>query len=183
MGHFYFDIETTGLDPFTSMILTVQYQQLDIDTGCPKGPLNMLTVWGSGNSERKIVSAITSLLMDPNPFNFVPIGNNLTFDFKFLAAKISQHLSIDVDTLYFLARPHIDLKHVLVILNGGRFAGYQRLLAKEKHNDEVPQWFTRCEFAKIEDYVKKEAETFIIFYSKLREQIRNLCQRRLDNYV
>ena len=39
MVNFYFDIETTGLNPKKDKILTIQYQELDRNTGEPKGEL------------------------------------------------------------------------------------------------------------------------------------------------
>jgi len=42
MGQFYLDIETTGLDPLKDKILTMQYQELDRNTGEAKGELVIL---------------------------------------------------------------------------------------------------------------------------------------------
>ena len=39
MGNFYLDIETTGLDPTKDKILTIQYQELDRNTGEAKWEL------------------------------------------------------------------------------------------------------------------------------------------------
>src|SRR3989442_9765925 len=98
----YFDIETTGLDTIKDQIITIQSQKLDMLKGYAAGPLKILKVWDDNQSEKSIVSQLAPLLLDSDPFRFIPVGNNLVFDFKFLAAKFKEHLSLDVDTLYFL---------------------------------------------------------------------------------
>ncbi|MGI0010896.1 MAG: ribonuclease H-like domain-containing protein [Nitrosopumilaceae archaeon] len=101
MARAYVDIETDGLDPQKNKIITIQFQELDRFKGYAKGPLKILKSWDEGQSEKSIVSQFAPLMLDPDPFRFVPVGNNLVFEFKFLAAKFKEHLSLDVDTLYF----------------------------------------------------------------------------------
>jgi len=40
--NYYLDIETTGLDPLHSKIITIQYMELERNTGKPGGPLKRL---------------------------------------------------------------------------------------------------------------------------------------------
>ena len=42
MNCYYLDIETTGLDPLQSKIITIQYMELERNTAKPVGPLNIL---------------------------------------------------------------------------------------------------------------------------------------------
>lgn len=183
MPHYYFDIETTGLDPQRDQIVTIQYQKIDTCKGYAVGPLKILKSWDDGQSEKSVLSTIAPMLMDSNPFSFVPVGNNLIFDFKFLAAKFQQHLGVDVDTLYFLMRPHLDLKPLLIFINGGRFKGYGDLLGKQRDGEKVPLWHSQREYDKILEYVKNEAVAFIKFCSKSQQLLPNLLYRRLDDYV
>ena len=53
MANYYFDIETTGLDPEKCKIITIQFQELDSFSGEAKGELIILKVRES--SEREIL--------------------------------------------------------------------------------------------------------------------------------
>jgi len=183
MGHYYLDIETNGLNPVRDQILTIQYQELDRFKGYPKGPLKILKTWEEGCSEKKIISDIAPLLLQSDPFIFVPVGNNLVFDFKFIASKLQQHLSLDVDTLYFLNRPHLDLKHVLILINGGNFKGYHNILGKSNDGKKIPEWYSNQEYTKIIQYVKSEATSFTNMCTKLQQLLPTLFSRRIDEFV
>ena len=43
--NYYLDIETTGLDPLQDKIITIQYMELERNTGKPVGPLKILKEW------------------------------------------------------------------------------------------------------------------------------------------
>ena len=58
MPNFYFDIETTGLNPRQDKILTIQFQELDRNTGEPKGELIIFKEWES--SEKNIIAKFLS---------------------------------------------------------------------------------------------------------------------------
>ena len=42
MSNYYLDIETTGLEEKQNKIITIQYMELDKNTGNPVGPLKIL---------------------------------------------------------------------------------------------------------------------------------------------
>jgi len=44
---YYLDIETTGLDELHNKIITIQYMELERNTGKPVGPLKILKEWES----------------------------------------------------------------------------------------------------------------------------------------
>ena len=45
MGNYYLDIETTGLKEFEDKITTIQYVELERDTGKQLGELTILKEW------------------------------------------------------------------------------------------------------------------------------------------
>jgi uncharacterized protein YprB with RNaseH-like and TPR domain len=173
MPHYYFDIETTGLDCEKDEIITIQFQRLFLDTGMPDGPLRILKSWEYGENEKTIIDELAPLIMIENPFKFVPVGNNLNFEFKFLLKKIAKYMKNDIDPLYFHSRPHIDLKHVMILLNRGRFKGYNLFLKKIQSGENVPTWYQNKEYFKIIQYIEMEAEAFTNFYNNISMLIFN----------
>ena len=173
MPHNYFDIETTGLDPERDEIISIQYQKIALDSGHPEEELTILKSWEQNSNEKKIIEKITSLLMSSNPFSFVPVGNNLDFEFRFLAEKIRKYQGIDVDPGYFHSRPYIDLKPVMILLNGGRFKGYHHILNKTTSGALIPKWYKKKQFEEIINYIVEEASAFTSFYSNVYQMMFN----------
>jgi hypothetical protein len=187
----YFDIETTGLDPVNDHIITIQYQKIGLASAKPEGPLTILKSWTDEKGEEGIIEKILPLVMSENPFGFVPIGNNLNFEYKFLVSKINQYKKLDLDVGYFHNRPSIDLKPVMILLNGGRFKGYHLILNKSGSGSSVPIWYENKDFDKIIEYVIDETTSFTAFYNKvyhlmfsgdLKNNVLNQ-NRRLDDFV
>jgi len=191
MPPYYFDIETTGLDPESDQIITIQYQKIGLASAKPEGPLTILKSWKDPKGEQGIIEKIIPLIMALNPFGFVPIGNNLNFEFKFLARRINQYKKLDLDSGYFHNRPHIDLKPVMILINGGRFKGYHLILNKAISGANVPEWYKKNQFEKIIEYILDETSCFTSFYNKVyhlmfNEELRQTVfkpNRRLDDYV
>jgi hypothetical protein len=169
MPHYYCDIETTGLDSDKDEIISIQFQKMLLDSGRPEAPLTILTSWEKGSSELKILEKIYPLITSPNPWKFVPVGNNLNFEFKFLLSKIAMHLGIEIEPLFFHSRPYIDLKHVMILLNGGRFKGYHLILKKIGTGINVPVWYRNKEYLKIIEYIQMEAKSFTDFYTDIHQ--------------
>lgn len=171
MPHYYLDIETTGLDPEVDQILTIQYQKISVVTGKPIGSLTILTSWEY--SEEDIVKEIAINMLDEYPWNFVPVGNNLTFEFKFLAKKIQKYLNQEIDVEFFVTRPHIDLKSVMILANSGKFKGCHLVLGKQGNGSNVPIWYQNGEYQKIIEYIEDEANCFIDFTSEAQKVLGN----------
>jgi len=167
LPHYYLDIETTGLDPENNQILTIQYQKISVYTGKPVEPLTILSSWDC--SEEDIVSEIAFLMLDDYPWNFVPVGNNLTFEFKFLSSKFRKYLGRDISIEYFVSRPHIDLKSVMILANSGKFKGCHLVLGKQGKGSDVPIWHENGEYQKIIEYIKDEAKCFLDFTSEAQK--------------
>ncbi len=177
MNYYYLDCETTGLDPEDDQLLTVQLQKLPNHSDHSRGPLRIYTLWDHNMSEKSLVARVIPYLQG-DPFKFIPVGNNLMFDFKFLSTKISKHFGWDVSTEYFLARPHLDLKHVLIMVNKGNFKGYQRLVKKSGKGSMVPKWYSAKQYGKIVDYIVDEADSFMKMYSRLSNTLPKLSSGR-----
>ena len=77
----YLDIETTGLDPLQSKIITIQYMQLERNTAMPVGPLKILKEWES--DEKTILKRFIEDYRPEDEWAFVPIGFNLQFEHGF----------------------------------------------------------------------------------------------------
>ncbi|MFH2111199.1 MAG: ribonuclease H-like domain-containing protein [Candidatus Bathyarchaeota archaeon] len=165
MVEYYFDIETTGLDPEKDKIITIQRQLIKF--GRPTGPIEILNTWDS--SEKEVLEEFLSMAYCPNMWDFVYIGTNLLFDFNFINERAKKCELRGTDFAYCCERPHLDLKHVMILLNEGRFKGYSDILGKgtQLDNTLVPQWYYEKKYGKIKQYIELEAEKTIEFYGKL----------------
>lgn len=173
MASFYFDIETTGLDPKIDKIITIQFQELNRYTGETIGKLIILKEWES--SEKQIIEKFIekSNILDHYDFSFVPVGYNLGFEHKFLKerSKINNLPSIDILNL-----PFIDLIAVGRLMNGGQFkgSGLSSLTGKKGNGNQIPIFYQNKEYNKIIDYIENETEEFINFNKWLYRKMPTL---------
>ena len=160
MGNFYFDIETTGIDPKTNKIITIQFQELERNTGEAIGELIILKEWKS--SEREIIAEFIKLsnITDKYAFTFVPVGYNLGFEQKFLKERMAVHSFNPVD---LLSKPSIDLRAIGILMKNGEFkgSGLDQICGKESSGKNIPLWYKNKEYTRIEAYIKNETESFI----------------------
>jgi hypothetical protein len=173
MGQFYLDIETTGLNPDENKILTIQYQELNRNTGEAIGELIILKEWES--SEKEIIQKFirdTNILSD-FAFSFVPVGYNLTFEHNFLMKRAMLHGLGNVD---ILNNPFIDLRFIGILMNGGEFkgSGLDRLTGKEGTGRNIPIWYNNGEYELILKYIEIETREFIKFNQWLYEKMPKL---------
>lgn len=179
MTEYYFDIEmnSTGLRPDVEKdeILTIQFQRISTETGCPLGQLRILKSWES--SEQEILEEFYSIYIDSdnpdNPFNFIPIGDGLDFDLFVLHNRWKNYgINVPLKTL-FRDNPRLDIKIILVMLNGGRFrdAKMTKFCGKKWEGKEVPKWFAMKDYASIENYIVDESKAFLQFYQKLKIEV------------
>ncbi|MFH1237955.1 MAG: ribonuclease H-like domain-containing protein [archaeon] len=175
MGNFYLDIETTGLDPEKDKILTIQYQELERNTGEAKGELIILKEWES--SEKEIIQkfiANTSIL-DAYAFSFVPVGYNLGFEHKFLKQRAIVHHLPPID---ILNNPFIDLRAIGILMNGGEFkgSGLDKLTGKISDGKNIPILYNNSEYESIVSYIQMETREFIKFNSWLYKKLPDLLK-------
>ena len=169
---YYFDIETTGIDFDKDEIITIQWQQLGFD-GNPIGELKILKRWEC--SESAILKEFAPNLRC-NPWNFIFIGKNLLFDFTFLSQRLKHHNLGVFDLRCLYDRIWIDIKPLLVLMNDGRFKGYDRILPKTNltTNKSVPQLYSEGNYSEILRHISDEAKNFIDSYQKLKQTMPQL---------
>jgi len=186
LPQYYFDIETVPLDeyrndagasfdPFRAKIISIQYQRLDA-----AGELVILKEWESGSSERAIVEQFKKVFIDKGIWEFIPVGNNLTFECRFMKYKLKQYCGLE--GLKLGHRPMIDLKHILVVANDGSFRGYQKFLGKSGQAANMAQWYYEKNWQAIHDYIVQEAEDFIRAYVVLKAKLPKIINS-LNQYA
>ena len=170
MGTYYIDIETTGLDPLNSEIITAQYLELGRGTGIPVGDVKILKGWEIG--ERGILRTLIedTPITDRYQFAFIPVGYNLKFENSFLLAATGRH---DLPRINLLSRPYIDLQIIGIMMNGGEFkgSGMDKITGKRQDGSMIGDWYRAYQYGKIEDYIRNETEEFVKFYRWLLEEM------------
>ena len=173
--NYYLDIETTGLDPLHAKIITIQYMELERNTAKPIAPLKILKEWESDEKTilKKFIS--DSGIADGYKFSFIPIGFNLQFEHSFFWQRC---ISNGLQPIDIFNRPFLDLKTVAVIMNRGEFKGasLHNITNKPHGGGNIPQWYEEKKYAEIESYIKKEAEEFSTFCSKLYKELPLLLE-------
>ncbi|MCJ2520557.1 MAG: hypothetical protein LN412_06405 [Candidatus Thermoplasmatota archaeon] len=180
MTEYYFDIETEGEDPLQDRIVTIQFQQLE--NGKPLGNFSILAEWEWG--EKEIIRSILEKgLMDVG-WDFVPIGNRLSFDITFIVERAERHklLSWELAQLkfYFFKKPMLDLWPILVLMNRGRFQGSSltRFSQKKDSGGIVPALYKKGEYEEILRYIEEEREAVLDLYHEVGSVLSALGDRR-----
>lgn len=175
MPEYYLDIETnpkgSSIDVENDEILTIQFQRLGMVSGRKQGDLIILKSWES--SEEDILKKFYSIYQPNNPFEFLPIGNNLKFEFFMLHNRWKKiGIEISLKTLIY-DHPYLDIRPILVILNNGYFAGatLDKFTGKAESGDKIPLWYKEKDYSSIEKYIQDEADEFINFYQLSKERI------------
>ena len=176
----YFDIETTGVNPRLHKIITIQYQCIEERTLKPLGDLVILKEWES--SEREILKDFLNVFIGGKPFDFIPIGVNLMFDFRFLYHRVKylipQYVRLGKITLDYLIweKPFIDLKPILVMLNNFGFKDYSKIIDKYMkiniQGKQIPYLYVEGKYEEIEAYIREEAKVTIEFLRKIYEFLK-----------
>lgn len=171
----YFDIETYSPnerpDPETDTIITIQFQKFDLETGNPVGRLQVLKEWEDG--EEEMLRFLHQWFFKRNLWNFIPVGFNLNFEWKFLAHKFKQY-GIDTKEMGFYLEnvPQIDLK-VFAVLKKGTFFGASLSSISQKENDGhvIKEFYEEKNYDEIIKYVEQESISFLELYQKLKKNI------------
>ena len=170
----YLDIETTGLDPLQSKIITIQYMELERNTAKPVGQLKILKEWES--DEKTILTKFISDFVPENQWAFIPIGFNLQFEHKFLWQRC---ISNGLQPVDILNGPFLDLKTVAVLMNKGEFKGasLHNITDKPRSGSNIPNLYSEKKYEEIENYIKNETDEFSKFCVRLYEEMPQLFTR------
>jgi hypothetical protein len=179
MGSYYLDIETTGTEPSTSKIVTIQYVELERGTGKQIGDIQILKEWELGEEEMLRQFIINSPVVNTYNFDFIPVGFNLSFEHKFLNFKSLQYKKLY--PINIISRPNIDLQNITVLMNKGEFkdSGLDKFTNKPHSGHPVPEWYKTKQYEKIEEYIKEETVEFIKLYTWLHEELP-ILRSKLD---
>ncbi|WOV93170.1 MAG: ribonuclease H-like domain-containing protein [Candidatus Nitrosoabyssus spongiisocia] len=96
MTSYYLDIETTGLDEVKDKIITIQWAELERNTGKLIGDIHILKEWESDEKTMLDQFMQQTNIVSSYDFDFIPVGYNLKFEHKFILEK-----------LYFIEFNHI----------------------------------------------------------------------------
>lgn len=174
MANYYFDIETTGLNPETCKIITIQFQELDNFSGETKSELVILKAWES--SEREILERFIKMSrICDGKWNFIPHGYNLKFEHDFLMKKTEFYGLPKID---ILGGPFVDLHSIGIMMNDGKFkgSGLDNMTGKVGDGLDVLEMWTFDAYDKIEKYIRKETVEYIKFYVWLKKRMPELLR-------
>lgn len=183
MTEYYFDIETTGLDPRSDELLALAYQKIQWKS--PSGNLQILARWNT-KSETELLNNIISLGVfdSENPFQFIPVGTNLRFDLSFILGRCFAKRLLEWDqqrlTEFYVQKPMKDIAYSLVLMNNGRFSGsgldtFTSL--KPSDGSVVPKLWSERNYRGIEDYIRADAAGFFQVYQAITADLEQLGAR------
>ena len=181
LPEYYFDIETyspgDNPNPEKDKVITIQYQKINLKTGKPKGKLTILKEWES--SEKEIVTQFYDEFFrdEKSVWDFVAVGYNLNFEWEFLISKFDKYIGkkfTSRDIHY--KRPYLDLKPIVVLLNGGKFKGssLDKFTNKTYDGTVIKKWYETHQYTQIEKYIEDETEAYLEFLQKIVKNINKI---------
>ena len=93
------------IEPKDTIFAWCGYRSLPKPHENDPGPLKIEKIWDHNMSEKSLLLTIMPLFLG-SPWKFIPVGNNLVFDFKFLATKIKKYFDFNATLDYFIS-PHV----------------------------------------------------------------------------
>jgi hypothetical protein len=115
------------------------------------------------------------MLMNEKNMWEVPVGYNLKFEQKMLGTKFEK-LIPNFNWANWFNRPMIDLHPIGILANKGEFkgSGLDKISNKPHNGSIIPIWFEEKKYNLIEEYITKEADSFLEFYRKCFELMAGL---------
>lgn len=187
MTIYYLDIETTGIDPESDKIITIQflprniesYNSLNMPETFSWGKLTILEEWES--SEENIVKILHGLLIKKGVWDFIPFGTNLMFEFNFLFKKFKKYnLNCPEFLDWIYKKPFIDIRSTLLLCNDLSFknSGLDKFSDKKIDGSQIPEWYKKKEYNKILDYIEKETDSFKNLVDKCLNEFPKIIKKK-----
>ncbi|MCJ7769175.1 MAG: hypothetical protein MUO92_01680 [Dehalococcoidales bacterium] len=126
-----------------------------------------------GIIRKDILEKFYHIFNPEKPWDFVPVGFNLTFDYFSLPYRWRE-IGIEVKPKsIFSDRPNLDLKPIVVMCNSGSFkvASLGRFIGKKDSGLKVSEWCKAGNYDSAIEYIQDEAERFLNFYRYLIEKM------------
>jgi hypothetical protein len=116
------------------------------------------------------------------PWDFIFAGKNMGFDFAMLGQRLKHHNIGEFNLCCLQERVTLDIKPVLVLLNSGRFKGYQNLIPKTNptENKDIPELYKNGKFDEIIQYIVDEAKDFTDAFQHLKKEMSNLKEQLIS---
>jgi len=178
LAEYYFDIETTGFNFDKDEIITIQWQKISGFTGKPISELKILKRWEYENEEKAEEEMINSFIPNLNckPLDFIFIGKNLAFDFCILDRRMRHYGLGKFNLQCFYDKAILDIKPILVMINRGKFKGYNKIIPKTNpiENKEISKLYRQKKYDQIIQYIIDESKDFLRAYQTLKREIPKL---------
>jgi len=178
LAEYYFDIETTGFNFDKDEIITIQWQKISGFTGEPISELKILKRWEYENEEKAEEEMINSFIPNLNckPLDFIFIGKNLAFDFCILDRRMRHYGLGKFNLQCFYDKAILDIKPILVMINRGKFKGYNKIIPKTNpiENKEISKLYRQKKYDQIIQYIIDESKDFLRAYQTLKREIPKL---------
>jgi hypothetical protein len=125
-----------------------------------------LKEWECGSNERIIIQWFYKKYVEnKSKWYFIPVGNNLEFEFRMLNFKLCQYFGNKAGLDFTENKPKLDVKDALIMMNGCRFKDYSSIIGKSHKAKEIALWYANKDYEEIEKYIIEEAENFVSAYS------------------
>jgi DNA polymerase elongation subunit (family B) len=174
----FLDIETTGLDPFNSQIVTIQVRS--------EGETKIWPVWES--SEVDVIKSFLSFTDHVYRRGTRFVGYNiLKFDVTYLAQRM-QILGLMDETKWARLWKDLNWFDMYQFLGDefGKFRQWKLGLTKKNYasvtNVEIPEFYSKREHAKILGYIQDEMQGMEEVYDELQKEpfFQELMKLRRD---
>ena len=163
MAFYYFDLETTGLDPKNNKIISIQFMKLDDATGKKVDSLNVLKEWIA--DESTIITDFSKFILEKssNPM-FALVCYNFEFKMTFLNERCKK---LELSPIELFTYTILDLRTIAVLMNKGNFKGtaLTSMVEAPKGGKLVPILYNVKNFEELEKYIISKSDACLTFLS------------------